>query len=186
MQCLTSASLRLPSRRCSSVCQNPAMSLPEAVLAWFGFLSRHRDEMRDDARRRFSSVVSSGFPGLMLAKVESWVGVKTIGVAVFGVALLASCHVVSLRSWTLSRRRGAWNRFYSVFSFSFPRLKYASYGVLNSRRDDRRHLSASCLVPSLSSCAQNMESSVGVSTLGVGLWVSCHMAPPLLLAWFRI
>jgi hypothetical protein len=57
----------------------------------FCVLSQRRDE-----RRRFSSVIPCGFPGLMLPKMESWVGVAT-----FGVGLLASCIVVSLdhESW---------------------------------------------------------------------------------------
>jgi hypothetical protein len=52
-------------------------------------------------RRRYSSVVSCGFPGLVFEKIESCVGVALICVATLGVVLPASCLVTSLGSGTL-------------------------------------------------------------------------------------
>jgi hypothetical protein len=59
----------------------------------FAIRSRRRDDIRPDARHRFASVVSCGFPWLMYAILEYWVVAATMGVATLGVGLLVSCLV---------------------------------------------------------------------------------------------
>jgi hypothetical protein len=70
-----SASRRLASRHCSSVCQHRAISLPEAFcgLVW----------CYDSAWRRpasVSSFVPCGFPGSCSLSTASWVVVATLGI----------------------------------------------------------------------------------------------------------
>jgi hypothetical protein len=114
--------------------------------------SRSRVYTRRDARRRFASAVSCGL---------RW-------------------------TWILSRLRNdrrcdSQRHFASVLSCSFPRLIYALYGILSRRRDDGRcdalrQFGKSFLLPLISSYKLYMEYFVGISTLSVGLWVSCRMA----------
>jgi hypothetical protein len=62
-------------RRCfaswASVCQHRALWLPKLMFATDGISSRRRDNRGRDARRRFASVVSCGFPGVMNLKSTS-------------------------------------------------------------------------------------------------------------------
>jgi hypothetical protein len=87
--------------------------------------------------------VSCNFSGLMLATIESWIGIASIRVTTPGVGLPASCILVSLGSWILSRllydsRSDARRRFASIVSCGFPRLMYALCEILNRRHDDKR------------------------------------------------
>jgi hypothetical protein len=68
------------SRREASFFQR-VLWLPWAHVSKNVILSRRRVVTRRDARRRFASVVSCGFPGSFSLPMTSWVGVATLGVA---------------------------------------------------------------------------------------------------------
>jgi hypothetical protein len=95
-------------------------------FSWLGVL----------CRRRFSSVLSCGFPGSCSLPIASYVGVATIGVTTLGIAFLF-CLVVSLWSWILSspsdRRCDARRWFASVLSCAFAKFMFAIFGILCRR-----------------------------------------------------
>jgi hypothetical protein len=167
---LNSASLWNAWRRSASVCQRRVLWLPRLMLPadcilrrrrdlrlrfarcvllfpWDHESSRLRDDRRCDARGHFASVLSCGFPRLMYA--------------LYGI---------------LSRRRDDRLRFASVASYGFPRLLYIIYGIVDPRRDNRRQFASIYSCAFTNSCTLYMDTFVGVSTLGVGLWLSCRMA----------
>jgi hypothetical protein len=109
-----SGSQLLKSRPCSSLCQNRAISLPEAFLGqvWY-----YESSSRKEASQRSASVCQRRvlwLPRLMFA---------TDGV-------LSRRHD--------DRRCDFRRRFSSVLFCDFPRLMHAMYGILCRRCDDRR------------------------------------------------
>lgn len=69
-------------------------------MVWFGVLSRCHYQRRHNDRRLFYSVVC-GFPRIIIARMETSVGITSIRVATFCVGLSASRLVASLSSCML-------------------------------------------------------------------------------------
>jgi hypothetical protein len=152
--------------------------IPRFVYAEYCVYCRRRAPAR-----RFARIVTYRFPRLFLLGLGIWIG----------VSFPASC-LVAFRSHVrcLRRLELASIRYASRLSASFCRrlifwlpsstLYMVSWVVVPKTGGG---LPASWLVASLDSCTLYMESFVGISTLGVVLWVSCGVSM-LLLAWFGI
>jgi hypothetical protein len=166
------------SRSCSSICHRRAISFPEAFLLSL-VLSLLRDERRHDAPRRFPSVVSCGFPGLMFAKwnllsaSHRYASRRLASVCQRRVLWLLRLMFAS--SGILSRR-DVWRRFASVVSCGFPGV-----WILCRLRDDRR-CDPQRRFTSVLSCGfpwiryAFLESWVVVATTGGDLPASCLVA----------
>jgi hypothetical protein len=87
-------------------------------LALLGIRSRRRDDRHRDARRRFANVVSYGMPRLILLCSKSGVRLWSICVAALGFVVLASCVVMSRRSYSTCGRRNA-----------IPMLIFSIFGI---------------------------------------------------------